>query len=85
MEIEAAQGVDFLQVQKRFSDLSLLVDKSLSELLKGIAGGNDKNGKKIQIHANVIFSLSSRISVISLFFLSQILISLDPLKKTILR
>ena len=85
MEIEAAQGVDFLQVRKRFSNLPLLVDESLFELLKGIGGGNDKNGKKIQIHANVIFSLSSRISVISLCFLSQILISLDPLKKRILR
>ena len=37
--------------------------------------------KKIQIRANVIFSLSSCISVLSIFFLSQILISLDLLKK----
>ena len=32
----------------------------------------DKNGKKIQICANVIFFLSSRISVISLFFFLSI-------------
>ena len=33
----------------------------------------------------IMFSLSSGISVISLFLLSQILISMDPLKKSILR
>ena len=40
----------------------------------------DKNGKKIKF-ALISSFLSSLISVISLFFLSQILISLDPLKK----